>query len=171
MGSLGLFTETDRTTVDRAARLAESLVAQYFNLAHDDWIKNPYSLMTWKESAKYLRDTDVFAQTVRFDTRHTGKTQRAEKRDYYYGVLLADPTILRALLRPQRHDLWTLGLFVLTHELVHIVRFRKFGVDFFGTCDERKKEEDVVHKITREMLAGVESMDSLFSLYESGLKV
>ncbi len=170
MSATGLFTESDRTTVDRAARLAEGLVAQYFDLAHDDWIKNPYSLMTWKEAAKYLRDANVFAQTVRFDSRHTGKIQRAKPQDYY-GVLLADPAILRALLRPQRHDLWTLGLFVLTHELVHIVRFRKFGVDFFGTPCEREKEEEVVHKITREMLAGVESMDSLFSLYESGIRI
>lgn len=167
----GLFTESDRTTVDKAARVAEGLALRYFNLAPDEWAKNPYSLLTWKEASTSLRDANVFAQTVRFRSRRRGKIQDKDRQSDYYGVLLQDPAILRALLRPQRHDLWTLGLFVLTHELVHIVRFRKFGVDFFGAVNEREKEEELVHQITKEMLTGVENMDNLFGLYESGLRI
>ena len=167
----GLFTESDRSIVDRAARLAEGLVLRYFNLASDDWVKNPYSLITWKEASSCLRDTNVFAQTVRFGSQKRGKLQHPEHKPNYYGILLQDPAILRALLRPQRHDLWTLGLFVLTHELVHIVRFRKFEIDFCGPQNEREKEEELVHDVTREMLSGVENMDNLFSLYESGLRI
>ncbi|MDA8408446.1 MAG: hypothetical protein M0T73_16515 [Deltaproteobacteria bacterium] len=164
----GLFTESDRSIVERAARLAEGLVLRYFNLASDDWVKNPYCLLTWKEASGCLRDTNVFAQTVRLGPRKRGKPQQSVHNPNHYGILLQDPAILRALLRPQRHDLWTLGLFVLTHELVHIVRFRKFAVDFCGAQHEREKEEELVHEITKEMLGGVENMDNLFSLYESG---
>ena len=167
----GFFTESDRSIVSRAARLAEGLVVRYFNLSSDEWVKNPYSLLTWKEASNCLRNDNVLAQTVRFGSRKRDKLQQAENKSNYYGILLQDPAILRALLRPQRHDLWTLGLFVLTHELVHIVRFRKFEVDFFGSHDEQKKEEELVHGITREMLGGVENMDHLFSLYESGPRI
>ena len=78
---------------------------------------------------------------------------------------IQDPNILRALLRSYEHDLWTLGLFVLTHELIHIVRFRRFGVDFFATTRERDREEDLVHGITREVLAGVTNTDYVLGLY------
>jgi len=167
----GFFTESDRTTVVKAARLAEGLVMRYFNLASNEWATNPYSLLTWKETAPWLRDSNVFAQTVRIGPRKRAAPRRSEKDSVSYGVVLQDPAILRALLRPARHDLWTLGLFVLTHELVHIVRFRKFEVDFFGSDDEKLAEEDVVHGYTREILSGVETMDNLFHLYESGSKI
>lgn len=166
----GFFTEYDRTIVDRAARLAEGLILRYFNLASDDWMKNPYSLLTWRQVAPWLRDANVFAQTVRFGSRKN-KSPQKDIDGTLYGILLQDPAILRALLRPRQHDLWTLGLFVLTHELVHIVRFREYQVDFFGSVNEQEKEEKLVHGITREILSGVENMDDLLNLYESGLQI
>ena len=113
----------------------------------------------------------MFAQTVRIGPRKRTAPRRSEKDPISYGVVLHDPAILRALLRPARHDLWTLGLFVFTHELVHIVRFRKFEVDFFGSVDEKQAEENLVHGFTKEILSGVETMDNLFHLYESGSKI
>jgi hypothetical protein len=76
---------------------------------------------------------------------------------------------LLALLRSSLHDLWTLGLFILTHELVHIIRFRKYGADFFACVQERDKEEKLVHDITREILSGVTNTDYLLKLYDSQL--
>ncbi|MFH0959489.1 MAG: hypothetical protein V1897_12370 [Pseudomonadota bacterium] len=170
MTSEGFFTESDRFIVSRASLLAESLVLRYFDLATDEWIKNPYSVFTWKETAPWLRDTNVLAQTVRIGSRKNANNVKASKETLCYGVLLQDPAILRALLRPHKHDLWTLGLFVLTHELVHIVRFRRFDVDFFGSQEDRENEENLVHTVTSEILRGVENTDNLLNLYESGLK-
>lgn len=170
MTTEGLFTESDRFIVNRASLLAESLVLRYFDLAPDEWIRNPYSLFTWKETAPWLRDSNVLAQTVRIGSKNKRSNSKAGVDTSCYGVLLQDPAILRTLLRPDKHDLWTLGLFVLTHELVHIVRFRRFGADFFGAGEDREKEENLVHQVTREILSGVENTDKLLSLYESGLK-
>jgi hypothetical protein len=170
MTSEGFFTESDRFIVSRASLLAESLVVRYFDLAPDEWTKNPYSLFTWKETAPWLRDSNVLAQTVRIGPRKNGRNLQIRDDTSCYGVLLQDPAILRTLLRPHKHDLWTLGLFVLTHELVHIVRFRRFEVDFCGSQEDREIEEKVVHNVTSEILSGVENTDKLLNLYESGSK-
>ena len=69
----GFFTESDRSIVSRAARLAEGLVVRYFNLSSDEWVKNPYSLLTWKEASNCLRDDNVLAQTVRFRVQKKGQ--------------------------------------------------------------------------------------------------
>ena len=166
MVSTGLFTTSDLTTISRAAVLAEGLTRAYFNLAPDEWKENPYTIFTHKHVGKALHEQDVFAHVVRYKARvGRPKAPRPGERETY-GVVLQDPNILLALLRSAMHDLWTLGLFILTHELTHIVRFRKYHVDFFAPVEGRDKEEKLVHGITQEILAGVTNTDYILSLYE-----
>jgi hypothetical protein len=169
MVSTGLFTTSDLTTISRAAVLAERLTEQYFHLAPDEWKRNRYSIFTHKQVGRALHEQDVFAHVIRYKTR-AGQPKAAQTvgREAY-GVVLQDPNILAALLRSAVYDLWTLGLFVLTHELTHIVRFRKYGVDFFAPAGDRDKEEKVVHGITQEILAGVTNTDHILGLYERQL--
>lgn len=162
MVSSGFFTGSDRSTIKRAGALAETLTEKYFDLPKDEWNRNPYGILTRKEVGKTLHQADAFANVITFaDPRKKDHEDGSRK----YGIVLQDPNILRALLRSHEHDLWTLGLFVLTHELIHIVRFRRFGVDFFASIQERDREEEVVHGITREVLAGVTNTDFVLGLY------
>jgi hypothetical protein len=164
MSSAGFFTSADRNVLGKAAALAEGLTWRYFDLPADEWKRNPYGIFTRKEVDGSLLEPDVLAQVVRY---RPARSPRATAEDARYGIVLQDPNILLALLRSCAHDLWTLGLFVLTHELVHIVRFRKSGADFFAGAHERDKEERVVHAMTREILSGVTNTDYVLSLYES----
>jgi hypothetical protein len=66
------------------------------------------------------------------------------------------------------HDLWTLVLFILTHELVHIVRFRRSEADFDASSEARDTEERLVYDMTRDILAGVRNTDYLLKLYHAG---
>ena len=68
-------------------------------------------------------------------------------------------------MRQSQHDLWTISLFVLTHELIHVVRFKKFNVDFFAEPGLRQTEESLVQSITREILSGVTNTDQLLAKY------
>jgi len=161
------FTGSDRTTISRAARLAEILTQRYFGLAADEWKRNSCRIFTRGDVDKRLHQSDVFAHVVRYGKRSPLSVKRP--KDYGYGIVLQDPNILLALLRSPHHDLWTLGLFILTHELTHIVRFRNFDVDFFAPAKERDAEEKLVHGITREILKGVTNTDYVLGLYDSGL--
>lgn len=162
MVSSGYFTGSDRSTIKRAGALAETLMESYFNLPKEEWTRRPYGVLTRKEVGKTLYQADVFANVISFS--NPKRTDRNDKEPKY-GIVLQDPNILRALLRSYQHDLWTLGLFILTHELIHIVRFRRFGVDFFASTHERDREEHVVQGITREVLAGVTNTDYVLGLY------
>ncbi len=167
MVSTGLFTTSDLTTISKAAVLAERLTEAYFHLAPDEWRENPYTIFTHKHVGKALHEQDVFANVVRYEARVRQSNAAVSRERETYGVVLQDPNILLALLRSAMHDLWTLGLFILTHELIHIIRFRKYHVDFFAAYEDRDKEENVVHGITQEILAGVTNTDYILSLYEN----
>ncbi|MGB6063747.1 MAG: hypothetical protein WBG50_03000 [Desulfomonilaceae bacterium] len=169
MLSTGLFTTADLRTISRAAALAEKLTQVYFDLAPDEWKVNPYTIFTHKQMGPPLYEQGVFAQVIRYQARvERSKTAQPGQRETY-GVVLLDPNILLALLRSTMHDLWTLGLFILTHELTHIIRFRKCQADFFAPVEYRDREEKRVHGITQEILAGVTNTDHILGLYENRL--
>lgn len=164
MVAAGFFTRSDLAILGKAASVAELLTTQYFNLKEDEWKRHPYAVFTRKHVTSNLHEDAAFASVIRFG----GRTDRdhSQASGDNYGIVLQDPNILLALFRSWEHDLWSLGLFVLTHELIHIVRFRKFGADFFASADDHDKEESLVHGITREMLSGMTHMAHLLSLYQ-----
>lgn len=163
MPSAGYFTASDRVVLRRAAYLAEGLTQRYFDLGPDMWQRNPYALLTRKEVGRTLFHDDAFANIVRIEHPHRYHGKQSAKP--MYGVVLHDPNMLMALLRSTRHDLWGLGLFVLTHELIHIVRFREFDVDFFASGAGRDEEERVVYSMTRDILSGITAIEHVFELY------
>lgn len=163
MTGRGLFTSSDLATVTRAAVLAEKLTTDHFSLSDDEWDRNPYAVLTRKEVRDSFYQEDVFAHVVRRAPEQADGSKKGLREDF--AIVLQDPAILRALLRSTSRDLWTLALFILTHELIHIVRFRKFGVDFFASSKERDEEEKVVYGVTEKILSGVSNTNELIQLY------
>ncbi|MDD3474220.1 MAG: hypothetical protein PHS86_15675 [Syntrophaceae bacterium] len=155
MSVSGLFTTSDLETISRAARLAESLTCDFFNLPCDEWKQNPYRMLTIKNVSRDFHIDQVFAHVVRIQpaNKASNKSGQADR----YGVILQDPYILRGLFKTNSFDLWPLALYVMTHELTHIVRFKKFGIDFFASENHRMNEESVVDGYTRDILTGTVS--------------
>ena len=65
------------------------------------------------------------------------------------------------------------ALYVVTHELIHIVRFSQFLQNFEASEDERLVEEKRVHDITHEILCplsieGLESVLIYFARWREG---
>ena len=60
------FTASDRITIGRAASLAERLTVGYFDLAEDEWKRNPYGIFTRRDVDSALYESDVFANVIRF---------------------------------------------------------------------------------------------------------
>jgi hypothetical protein len=160
----GIFTKSDLVTIGKAASVSELLTRKFFNLAEEEWKRNPYDILTRSQVASSLYERDVFAHVIRYGRHH--KRRESESQGAGYGIVLQDPNILLALLRSCEHDLWTMGLFILTHELIHIVRFRRFGVDFFAGAHERDREEKLVHGMTREILSDVSNTAHILNLYK-----
>jgi len=168
MVTQALFMPSDLVTIDRAAVLAEKLTSEYFRLPDDEWYRNPYGIFTRKEVDEALHSENVFAHIVEMEPR--AGARRAQRRRATFGVVLQDPEILHALLRVNCIDLWTLALFILTHELTHIVRFRKSEGDLYATGPDRQREEQVVHAITSDILSGVTNTEGLIQLYDQPIE-
>jgi len=163
MGAAGLFTRSDLLTICRAASLAERLTEKHFDLGENHWKANPYGIFSLKQVDQSLYEPDAFANVIRYKIRVEKRSNSDEQERY--GILLQDPNILRSLLRRSNHDLWTISLFILTHELIHLVRFDRFNVDFFAEAGIRQAEEDLVSSITGDILSGVTNTDQLLELY------
>ena len=67
--------------------------------------------------------------------------------------------MIAAAERDARLRLLPLSVYVLTHELVHVVRFCTFLQRFDTEPEERRREEAEVHDITRKALAGMNLAD------------
>lgn len=164
MPSHGLFTSSDLETIGRAGLLAENLAGDYFGMTASDWRECPYAVFTRTQVDTELHADHVFAQVFQYVP--TRKRESKTDGRQIFGVALQDPIILNALLRTMGHDLWTLGLYIMTHEVIHVVRFCRDGVDFFADPELCRQEESLVHTISREILSGVANTDRLFQLYD-----
>ena len=84
-----------------------------------------------------------------------------QKEDYEYHA------ILEALERSPALRLFPFSLYIITHELIHIVRFTKFLQSFVATDSERLLEEIRVHDKTHEILKPVRIPDitAVFDFY------
>lgn len=167
----GQFTVYDLRTIGRAATLAERLTTDYFGLPGDEWVRKPYGMQTLKETDPTLYEEEVFAQVILYKYRRAAGHSQSSRPKKDFGIILQDPHILRALLRSGPQDLWTLALYILTHELIHIVRFRYHEAEFFSPNDKRDGEERLVHGITREILAGCPNTEPVLRLYESDIPI
>ena len=125
--------------------LAEELSGSYFKLSSFDPARYPFDVATLRELDAREIATGVFAQV----TRHEAPALRR----HHYRICLQDHNVLEALQRgPVALD--PLLLYVLTHELCHVVRFCDYRQLFDAPDDgERAAEEARVHRMTSEILA------------------
>jgi hypothetical protein len=153
-------------TISRAAKLAENLTCDFFSLPSNEWKTNPYRILTIRNVSRDFHIDQVFAHVVRIQSPN--KASLKDKGPDKYGVVLQDPYILRELFRTESLDLWPLALYVMTHELTHIVRFKKFDVNFFSCESGRSHEETVVDQLTRDMLTGTVSSKNIDRYLKAG---
>jgi hypothetical protein len=79
--------------------------------------------------------------------------QRSGGPEHLYRICLQDDVFLRRVEEEGGGE-WLLALltYVLTHELVHVVRFQRAEQSFQAPRRTRRREEDVVHSITLQLL-------------------
>jgi hypothetical protein len=138
-------------SLGKLAGQARELIGDYFHLADDGPRSIPAEVRTLAElEAGEIHPAGVLADLARYEWVDT---RMGRKRDLYR-VNLQDHNILRRV-QARGVDLPPLLLYVLTHELVHVVRFVKFLAPFHQSGEEREAEERRVHAQTREILARV----------------
>lgn len=124
---------------------AEDRTARFYCIPEREWPRFPYEVRT--RAFDPGPPPGAFADLVR--VRVEGASDFPER----FRIRLDDDRILAAVReRREVPGLYPLLLYLLTHELVHVIRFGEGRARWDATDDERRAEERRVHGITRRIL-------------------
>jgi len=137
-----------------AADISEELVSNAYQLSSRQWQKTPYEIKTLVDLEQDEVVDIPYAQLVRYQARKKHSELSSARYDYYK-ICVQDHNILSAYYSNQGINLFPFFLYIITHELIHIVRFSRFLHLFHATEHERIQEEQRVHNKTREILQGL----------------
>lgn len=147
--------------------MAEELVSNEFKMSPNEWLRPKYDVKTLVE----LEDAEVvqgpFAQIIRYQGQRIGSSLGSGSYDFYK-ICLQDHTILATLEQRKELSLLPFCLYIIAHELIHIVRFSKFLQSFEANQDEKLAEERRVHALTHRLLSdvGVVGIEQVLAFYD-----
>ena len=151
-------------TVNHAVAVSEDIISDRFQLTISAWKKYRYDIRTQKALKAGEMVPEVFAQIIRYGRPAPPDGLRVGD---FYSICLQDHNILGALDREPELRLLPLLLYVITHELVHVIRFYKF-VQFFDADEAQRAAEEIrVHQQTYELLQKIKlaDMEQIFRFY------
>ncbi len=162
------FNRKDLLLVRDALEIAEDVTGDYFKLSLGQWKRYRYDVRTLSALRKEEIRPHAFALLNKSSRVVSEFESKTKKRDFYL-ICLQDHRILNALRRDKDLGLLSLLIYVLTHELVHVVRFCNFLRRFETSWKETEKEEQIVHTSTYEILKNlsVPKLDYILDSYRT----
>lgn len=145
------FDPDEIAALNRAIEIAEELVSDHFKISTSEWKRYRYDIQT----LAHLNEAEVtdlaFAQIRRY-LRCPDQRLRGSNPGDFFKICLQDHVIRRAMTRDAAIALLPLGLYIMTHELIHVIRFTRFLQSFDTSEIEREAEEQRVHAQTYHLL-------------------
>ncbi len=167
------FNKQELLMVDEAVKAAEELVNNYFKMSSSQWLKNKYDIKTAKDLASHECVSGPFAQVIKYEGQKKDASLCSSTYSLYK-ICLQDNAILLSVKKNKTLLLKPFLLYILTHELVHIVRFLRFKQRYENTneADVTLDEEHKVHEITYSILkfVSVSGLNNVFEFYEDWLR-
>jgi len=160
------FDECQLDSVTQAVGVCEEMVSNYYKLSDSQMLQLNYDIRTASRLAAHEIVDAHFAQIVRYRARKKASTLKTEAEDFYL-VCIQDHAILDAIDRFPALSLYPFMLYIVCHELIHVVRFRRFLQHFHVPQEERQFEEIRVHHETREVLrqSRAQNLDAVLTFY------
>jgi len=148
------FTPTHIEIVDNAVAMSEELVSNAYKMSPSQWLRRRYDVKTLADLNPNEIVNGPFAQLIRYIGQRKDSSLGSASYDFYK-ICLQDHSILYALDRWPEIQLLPFSLYIVTHELVHIVRFSMFLQNFDASAKEMMSEEKRVHQKTHEILLNI----------------
>jgi len=152
MQKLKYFNREELLKVDEAVKISEELVNNFFKMSSGQWLRNRYDIKTAKDLDGHEYVQGPFAQVIKYEARK--KEAPLGSSSYtLYKVCLQDDSIL-STIQKENLLLEPFLLYILSHELVHIIRFSKYKQRYENKneADVTLDEERLVHFLTHEIL-------------------
>lgn len=134
-----------------AIEVSEELISDYYKLSTSEWKRYRYDIQSLSSLGEEEITDLAFAQIRRYVRRFGEKTRGSETGDFFK-ICIQDHVIRRAVERDEEIGLFPLTAYIVTHELIHVVRFAKFLQRFDSTAAEQDAEEKRVHALTYNLL-------------------
>ncbi|MFA5902597.1 MAG: hypothetical protein WC836_01590 [Desulfobacula sp.] len=146
------FNREELLKVDDAVKISEELVNNFFKMSSGQWLRNRYDIKTAKGLDGCEHVHGPFAQVIKYEAREK-EASLGSSSYILYKVCLQDDAILDTI---QKEDLLLepFLLYILSHELIHIVRFSQYKQRYENKneADVTLDEERQVHLLTYEIL-------------------
>jgi hypothetical protein len=146
-----IFKDNELVVVNNAVAMAEELVSNYFKMSASQWLRPKFDVKTLADLSESEVVDGPFAQIIRYQGKIKGGVLGSSAYDFYK-ICIQDHAILNTIEKQPELKLAPFGLYVVTHELVHIVRFSRFLQNFNASQAEKLAEEQRVHTITHDIL-------------------
>lgn len=163
---MDMFAASELDIVNNSVAVAEEIVCNFYKMSASQWLRHRYDVNTLAELAHEEIVEGPFAQIIRYEARKEGNSLGSSVYDFYK-ICLQDNTILATVGSTPGLDLFPFTLYVIVHELSHIVRFARFHQNFEASPEETAREEERVHQVTRLMLERYDwdGMDRVLQFY------
>ena len=135
----------------QAIEASEELISDFYKISTSEWKRYRYDIQSLSDLGKEEVTDAAFAQIRRYLKRPGDRTRGSEPGDYFK-ICIQDHVIRRAVKRDRGIGLFPLTAYIVTHELIHVVRFAKFLQRFDSTAAEQGAEEKRVHALTYNLL-------------------
>ncbi len=167
MEKLEKFNPAQMKIVNNSAAMAEEFVSDFYKMSASQWLRPKYDIKTLVDLSPDEIVHGPFAQIIRYGGQRKNSPLGSSAYDYYK-ICLQDQTIIATLIKSPQIKLFPFILYIVTHELIHIVRFSKFLQRFNASNEEMIEEEARVHEVTRELLLVVQvsGMKDVLKFYE-----
>ncbi len=154
------FSDEQIQIVTRAVETAEDIVINDYKLSATQWSQLNYDVKTAAELIPSEIVDEHLAQIVRYAVKKKDALLDTSIRDFYK-ICLQDHSIIKVLNQYTDMAFFPFLLYIVCHELIHIVRFRMFLQKFDAPLPEKMAEEMRVHQKTHEILSRI-SIEGLF---------
>jgi hypothetical protein len=148
------FNPQQLSIITHAGGMAEELVSNHFKMSASQWLRPQYDVKTLADLDPAEVVDGPFAQIIRYKGQPKRASLGSATYDLYK-ICLQDDAILLALDQHPELAMLPFALYIITHELIHIVRFSKFLQGFDASAEERLSEEKRVHEGTHEILSTI----------------
>jgi hypothetical protein len=145
------FHQDEITVLRQSIDISEELISEHYKISTSQWKQFRYDIQSLKDLQEKEITDAAFAQVHRYSRNPHERLRGSEPGDYFK-ICLQDHVIRRAVQRDPMIQLFPLSLYIVTHELIHVVRFAKFLQRFDSTETEQDVEEGRVHALTYQLL-------------------
>lgn len=147
------FGQSEINVLRHAIEIAEEYISDFYKISTSEWKRYRYDIQSLKDLREEEITDSAFAQIQRYLRCPTERLRGSEPGDFFK-ICIQDHMIRKAVERDPQIELFPLSLYIVVHELIHVIRFARFLQRFYSTPAEQEAEELRVHAFTYRVLEG-----------------